>query len=100
MVRCTKRTILVANYWIVYIQDEQVANRNNSVPSQGNNMAKIRAGVVGLQRGNGITHSLQMHPQVEITALCDINTNRLGEIARTFSVPDNQLYDDYNNFLN
>ncbi|MBZ0297709.1 MAG: Gfo/Idh/MocA family oxidoreductase [Anaerolineae bacterium] len=63
-------------------------------------MDKIRAGIVGLQRGNGITHSLQMHPQVEITALCDINTHRLSEIARTFSVADDHLYDNYDNFLN
>lgn len=63
-------------------------------------MDKLRVGVVGLQRGNGITHSLNMHPGVEITALCDINTARLTEIAQTFAVSDEKLFDDYATFLN
>ena len=41
-------------------------------------MAEQRIGIVGLSRGKGFVRVFDAHPEVEVTALCDTNENRLA----------------------
>ena len=63
-------------------------------------MKKYRAGAVGLSRGRGLVHALATHPDVEITALCDLDQGTLAHQAEVFGVPDKQLYTQYHDFVN
>mgnify|MGYP000181161977 CR=1 FL=1 len=63
-------------------------------------MAKYRAGAVGLSRGRGLVHALATHPDVEITALCDLDEGTLQHQAEVFNVPDKQLYTQFHEFVN
>jgi predicted dehydrogenase len=46
---------------------------------------KIKVGIVG-QRGGAFVTGLQAHPDVELVALCEIDTQRLNEQAEKFGV--------------
>ena len=63
-------------------------------------MSKLRAGFVGLRRGGGLVRSLAHHPQVEITALCDLDTESLNSMGADFDLADERLYTNYDDFLN
>lgn len=63
-------------------------------------MSKLRAGFVGLRRGGGLVRSLAHHPQVEITALCDLDQDSLGKMGADFDLADERLYTNYDDFLN
>lgn len=62
-------------------------------------MSKLKAGFVGLHRGGGLVRSLANHPDVEISALCDIDQDALQKMAADFNLPDNRTYTDYGAFL-
>lgn len=62
-------------------------------------MGKLKAGFVGLRRGGGLVRSLAAHPDVEISALCDIDENSLEKMAADFNLAENRTYTDYDAFL-
>ena len=65
---------------------------------------KWKVGVVGAgHRGwpggtySSLSHS---HPRTEVTAICDIDEDRLEEAGKTLNLEDSQLFTDYGNFVN
>jgi len=54
-------------------------------------MAKWKAGAIGLSRGAGLANALATHPEVEITALCDLDQKLLADKGAEFRVPDKHL---------
>ncbi|MCM8786426.1 MAG: Gfo/Idh/MocA family oxidoreductase [Candidatus Omnitrophica bacterium] len=63
-------------------------------------MKKHKIGIVGLGRGRAFVNVFGAHPDVEITAICDIDENRLKEIGDLFKLPDNKRFTDYDDFIN
>ncbi len=63
-------------------------------------MDKYRVGLVGAHRGAGLVSQFGVHPETEITALCDLNEARLADAGQGFGVPDSGLFTDYETFLN
>ena len=55
-------------------------------------MKKLRVGVVGLGMGLGHARGYMSHPQVDLVALCDMDTNKLAAEASTLGVA--QTYGD------
>ena len=55
-------------------------------------MKKLRLGVVGLGMGSGHARGYMSHPQVDLVALCDMDTNKLAAEASTLGVA--QTYGD------
>lgn len=62
-------------------------------------MRKLRIGLVGLRRGQGLVKTLQAHPKVEISALCDLDETTLEDSGRAFDLPDSGLFRDYGDFV-
>lgn len=62
-------------------------------------MAKYRVGVVGLSRGHGLVNALATHPQVEISALCDLNASLLDELGNHYQVADGMRFTDYDQMV-
>lgn len=62
-------------------------------------MKKLKVGIVGLSRGKGFVNVFSAHPEVEVTALCDINEKPLAALGKAFSLPDSRLYTDFDLFL-
>lgn len=62
-------------------------------------MKKTRVGLVGCSRGSGIVKVFAAHPEVEITAVCDINEERLAVIGKSLSLPDSALHTRFDRFL-
>jgi len=63
-------------------------------------MKKWKVGIVGLARGNGFVKVFSAHPEVEVTALCDINAERLASTGKAFSLPEERLFTRFDDFLN
>jgi len=62
-------------------------------------MATYRVGLVGAQRGVGLTSQFGVHPDTEVTALCDLNEARLAGVAEDFKVPESGMFTSYDAFL-
>ncbi|MCJ7736900.1 MAG: Gfo/Idh/MocA family oxidoreductase [Anaerolineae bacterium] len=62
-------------------------------------MATYRVGLVGAQRGASLVTQFEVHPDTEITALCDLNETRLAGASEDFKVPDSGLFTSYDEFL-
>jgi len=62
-------------------------------------MKKLKVGLVGVSRGSGTVAPFAIYPETTISALCDLNETRLQDVAREYSVPDNGLYKEYDDFL-
>lgn len=63
-------------------------------------MGKLNIGIVGLRRGRGFVSLFAAHPQLNVTALCDLNTDTLADLGQAFGLPDKALHTDYDQFLN
>ncbi|MCE5219137.1 Gfo/Idh/MocA family oxidoreductase [bacterium] len=62
-------------------------------------MQKLNIGIAGLRRGRGFVSLFAAHPQLNVTALCDLSTDTLSDLGKAFSLPDSALYTDYDQFL-
>ena len=58
-----------------------------------------KIGLIGVNRGSGLVHPFAVFPQTEITALCDLNQERLAEAGEYYHVADRFLFTDYEAFL-
>ncbi|MHB8995323.1 MAG: Gfo/Idh/MocA family protein [Armatimonadota bacterium] len=63
-------------------------------------MRKLNVGIVGLRRGRGFVSLFAAHPQLNVTALCDLNPETLADLGQAFELPDAALYNDFDQFLN
>ena len=61
---------------------------------------KLQVGFVGLRRGGGLVRSLAGHPRVEIAALCDLDQASLSKMAADFSLPDQRVFTNFDDFIN
>ena len=59
-----------------------------------------KIGIVGLSRGKGFVRVFDAHPEVEVTALCDVDESKLAETGKAFGLGDESLFADYDEFLN
>lgn len=63
-------------------------------------MAKYKVGVVGVSRGSSYLRNYARSERTEVTAICDIDENRLEEVAKAYGFSDSQVFTDYDEFLN
>ena len=63
-------------------------------------MKKWKVGIVGLSRGRGFVNVFSVHPRVEVTALCDVDEDKLAQTGGGFRLPDAQLFTNFDDFLN
>lgn len=63
-------------------------------------MAKLKVGLVGIGRGTAYGRVFTSNPKTEVTALCDINEASLEENGKAFKLQDNQLFNNYDDFIN
>ena len=63
-------------------------------------MKTWNVGIVGLRRGRGFVNVFGAHPNVNVTALCDINEQSLSDLGEAFDLPDSALFTDYDEFVN
>jgi predicted dehydrogenase len=61
---------------------------------------KLRVGIVGLRRGQGLTRVVANHPGLEVTALCDLKPEVLSDLGASFGLSDGQLYTEFADFVN
>jgi len=57
----------------------------------------LRIGVAGLRRGASLAHVLQLRPDCELAAVCDLDAERARAFARQHGVP--QWFEDYGALL-
>ncbi|MHC4606146.1 MAG: Gfo/Idh/MocA family protein, partial [Planctomycetota bacterium] len=62
-------------------------------------MKKHRIGIVGLSRGKDFVKVFEAHPDVEVTALCDLDEKKLEDLGAAFSLDDSRLFKDFGNFV-
>ncbi|MBU4200045.1 MAG: Gfo/Idh/MocA family oxidoreductase [Verrucomicrobia bacterium] len=62
-------------------------------------MKKLRVGLAGCSRGQGIVGVFAAHPKVEVTALCDLNEKIMAETGKALSLPDSALHTTCDRFL-
>ncbi len=53
-----------------------------------------------MSRGKGYLNIFNTHPEVSITALCDISNEKLERLGNEFNVPDNQRFTNFDDFVN
>jgi len=63
-------------------------------------MKKWKVGLAGLSRGRGFVRVFSAHPNMEVTALCDIDQAKLADVGAAFKLQDGCLYTDYASFIN
>ncbi len=63
-------------------------------------MKKWKVGIVGLRRGRGFVSVFGAHPEVEVTALCDLDQNRLADLADAFQLDDQHCFTEFDQFVN
>ncbi|HOK80150.1 MAG TPA: Gfo/Idh/MocA family oxidoreductase [bacterium] len=63
-------------------------------------MRKLKIGIVGLSRGRGFVSVFSSHPDVTISAICDIDQKKLAEVGDAFELPDSARYSNFDDFLN
>jgi predicted dehydrogenase len=63
-------------------------------------MKTWNVGIVGLRRGRGFVNVFGAHPNVNVTALCDINEQSLSDLGEAFDLPDSALFTDFDEFVN
>ena len=62
-------------------------------------MKDWKVGIVGLSRGKGFINVFSAHPQVKVTALCDIDPAKLKVMGDAFHLPDSCRYANFDEFL-
>ena len=63
-------------------------------------MKKWKVGIVGLSRGRGFVQVFGAHPRVEVSALCDVDEDRLTQTGEAFKLPGSRLFTSFDDFLN
>ena len=63
-------------------------------------MKTWNVGIVGLSRGRGFVNVFSAHPRVEVTALCDVDEEKLSQTGGAFNLSDSRLFTDFDHFLN
>lgn len=63
-------------------------------------MQKLKIGIVGLGLRKVFLRLLAVQPEVEITALCDLNQEVLSETGKAFNLTDDKLFVKYDDFIN
>lgn len=58
-------------------------------------MKKYKVGMVGVGRGTAYGHIFSNHPDTEVVALCDMNTEALEKNGKDFNLSDNCLFEKY-----
>jgi len=58
---------------------------------------KVKIGVVGLGMGRSHVEGFRSHPDAEVVALCDVNTNQLGATADDFGI--DQTFENFETML-
>ena len=62
-------------------------------------MKKWKVGIVGLSRGRGFVSVFSGHPGIEVTALCDVDEDRLAQTGEAFGLGDQALFTDFDAFV-
>lgn len=62
-------------------------------------MQKFKVGIVGVSRGGSYVRNYHRSERTEITAVCDLDENRLNDVAEDLGLSDSQKYTDYDQFL-
>ena len=63
-------------------------------------MKKLKVGMVGIGRATAYGHIFSNNPKTEVCALCDMDEQKLAENAKDFGLSDNQIFTNYEDFLN
>jgi len=63
-------------------------------------MKIFKIGVVGISRGSAYIRAFHKNGRSEITAICDLNPDRLASSAEVIGLSESQCYQDYDEFLN
>ena len=63
-------------------------------------MRKFKVGIVGVSRGGSYLRDYAKSERTEITAICDLDPQKLEEFAKELNLSDSQVYTDYDEFLN
>ncbi len=63
-------------------------------------MKKWKVGIVGLSRGRGFVQVFDAHPRIEVSALCDVDEDRLTQTGEAFKLPGSHLFTSFDDFLN
>ncbi|MCK9266587.1 Gfo/Idh/MocA family oxidoreductase [bacterium] len=63
-------------------------------------MKKWKVGIVGLSRGKGFVNVFDAHPEVSLTAICDIDEEKLQVVGDAFKIPDKARFTNFDDFVN
>ena len=62
-------------------------------------MKKYKVGLVAARRGGDSMKFYQRNDRTELTAVCDIDTNKLAGCGKDLGLPDSALFTDFDEFL-
>ena len=62
-------------------------------------MKKWNVGIVGLSRGRGFVNVFSAHPRVEVTAVCDVDEEKLSQTGQAFNLPESRQFTSFDDFL-
>ncbi len=60
----------------------------------------MKIGIAGLSRGRGFVSLFSAHPEVKVSAICDIDRKKLEDVGNAFGLPDRSRFTDFEDFLN
>ncbi|HOC02638.1 MAG TPA: Gfo/Idh/MocA family oxidoreductase [Candidatus Ratteibacteria bacterium] len=63
-------------------------------------MKKFNVGIVGLSRGRGFVSLFEVHPDVSVKAVCDIDEDKLSTVGDAFNLPDKARFTKFDDFIN
>jgi len=63
-------------------------------------MKKWKIGIAGLSRGKGFVKVFSAHPEVTVTAVCDIDPGQLATVGDAFKLPENSRFTGFDDFIN
>jgi predicted dehydrogenase len=63
-------------------------------------MKKWKVGIVGLSRGRGFVNVFAAHPEVTVTAVCDVNEKKTADVGDAFHLPDTGRFTKFDDFIN
>ena len=62
-------------------------------------MKKFKVGMVGVGRATAYGHIFANHPDTEVVALCDMDSESLAKNGEDFKLPDNRLFEKYEDLV-
>lgn len=63
-------------------------------------MKKYKVGIAGLSRGRAFVNVFSAHPEIVVTAICDIDEKKLSEVGDAFNLPDKARFTNFDDFVN